>query len=102
MISAGARLSSPAWGFRPHCVLHLNSLGDAESRAAYRAALVGFLQTDESRCQMTANGAWRVNPLRILDSKDPGDRDILQTAPKLQDYLNAESKAHFQRTYHSA
>ena len=37
-----------------------------------------------------------MNPLRILDSKDAGDRDILRTAPQLQDYLNALSKVHFQ------
>ena len=47
--------------------------------------------SDDSKRRMA------VNPLRILDSKDAGDRDILQTAPKMQDYLNAASKAHFQK-----
>ena len=95
VISAGARFLAQL-GVLPHCVLHLNSLGDPESRAAYRAALVSFLQTHESALSDDSKRRLAVNPLRILDSKDAGDRDILQTAPKLQDYLNAVSKAHFQ------
>ena len=95
VISAGARFLAQL-GVLPHCVLHLNSLGDAESRAAYRAALVSFLQTHESALSDDSKRRLAVNPLRILDSKNAGDRDILQTAPKLQDYLNALSKAHFQ------
>ena len=95
VISAGARFLTQL-GVLPHCVLHLNSLGDAESRAAYRAALVGFLQTHENALSDDSKRRLAVNPLRILDSKDAGDRDILQTAPKLQDYLNAVSTAHFQ------
>ena len=95
VISAGARFLAQL-GVLPHCLLHLNSLGDAESRAAYRAALVSFLQTHESALSDDSKRRLAVNPLRILDSKDAGDRDILQTAPKLQDYLNAVSKAHFQ------
>ena len=95
VISAGARFLAQL-GVLPHCVLHLNSLGDAESRAAYRAALVVFLQIHESSLSDDSKRRLAVNPLRILDSKDAGDRHILQTAPKLQDYLNAVSKAHFQ------
>ena len=95
VISAGARFLAQL-GVLPHCVLHLNSLGDAESRAAYRAALVSFLQIHESALSDDSKRRLAVNPLRILDSKNAGDRDILQTAPKLQDYLNAVSKAHFQ------
>ena len=95
VISAGARFLAQL-GVLQHCVLHLNSLGDGDSRAAYRAALVGFLQTHESALSDDSKRRLAVNPLRILDSKDAGDRDILQTAPKLQDYLNAESKTHFQ------
>ena len=94
VISAGARFLAQL-GVLQHCVLHLNSLGDGDSRAAYRAALVGFLQTHESALSDDSKRRLAVNPLRILDSKDAGDRDILKTAPKLKDYLNAESKAHF-------
>jgi histidyl-tRNA synthetase len=95
VISAGARFLAQL-DVLPHCVLHLNSLGDVESRQAYRAALVGFLQTHESELSADSKRRLKVNPLRILDSKDACDRNILKTAPKLQDYLNAESKAHFQ------
>ena len=94
VISAGARFLDQL-GVLSNCVLHLNSLGDADSRAAYRAALVGFLQTHESALSYESKRRLTMNPLRILDSKDAGDRDILQTAPKLQDYLNAVSKTHF-------
>jgi len=95
VISAGARFLAQL-GVLQHCVLHLNSLGDGDSRADYRAALVGFLQTHESALSDDSKRRLAVNPLRILDSKDARDRDILKTAPKLQDYLNVESKAHFQ------
>jgi histidyl-tRNA synthetase len=94
VISAGARLLAQL-GVLDRCVLHLNSLGDADSRTAYRAALVAFLQADESRLSNDSKRRLATNPLRILDSKDPGDREILQSAPKLQDYLNVVSKAHF-------
>ena len=95
VISAGARFLAQL-GVLQRCVLHLNSLGDAESRAAYRAALVKFLQAHESALSDDSKRRLAVNPLRILDSKDAGDQGILQAAPKLWDYLNALSKAHFQ------
>ena len=95
VISAGARFLAQL-GVLPHCVLHLNSLGDAESRVAYRSALVEFLKIHESKLSDDSKRRLAVNPLRILDSKDAGDRDILRTAPKLQDYLNTVSKVHFQ------
>ena len=95
VISAGARFLAQL-GVLPHCVLHLNSLGDAESRVAYRSALVEFLKMHESKLSDDSKRRLAVNPLRILDSKDAGDRDILRTAPKLQDYLNTVSKVHFQ------
>ncbi len=94
VISAGARFLAQL-DVLPHCVLHLNSLGDPESRAAYRAALVEFLQAHESALSDDSKRRLVLNPLRVLDSKDAGDRDILQAAPKLQDYLNSVSKDHF-------
>jgi len=94
VISAGARFLSEL-GVLEHCVLHLNSLGDGESRAAYRAALVAFLEARQNALSDDSKRRLAVNPLRILDSKDAGDRAILETAPKLQDYLNADSQAHF-------
>lgn len=94
VISAGARFLSEL-GVLDHCTLHLNSLGDADSRAAYRTALVAFLQTRKNRLSDDSKRRLSLNPLRILDSKDPADREVMQTAPKLQDYLNADSKDHF-------
>jgi histidyl-tRNA synthetase len=57
---------------------------------------VEFLQTYKSALSDDSKRRMAQNPLRILDSKDARDRDILRSAPKLQDYLNAQSKAHFQ------
>ena len=60
VISAGARFLAQLGCVTALCPLHLNSLGDADSRAAYRTALVAFLQTRiKAVCQMTANGVWR-------------------------------------------
>jgi len=94
IIACGARFLA-ALGVLDDCELHLNSLGDTHSRSAYRAALIAYLETfadqlsDDSKTRLT------VNPLRILDSKDAGDRQIIQNAPQLQDYLNDVSKTHF-------
>lgn len=71
--------------------LELNTLGDTESRQAYREALVEFFQghvdalSEESKDRLTRN------PMRILDSKDEGDRKIVADAPVFSDYLNQES-----------
>ncbi|OFI48473.1 histidine--tRNA ligase [Floricoccus tropicus] len=75
--------------------LHLNSLGDKESRAAYRQALVDYLTpyaeelSDDSKRRLTEN------PLRILDSKDKRDKEIVLEAPKVLDYLTEASLDHF-------
>jgi histidyl-tRNA synthetase len=70
-------------------------LGDSASRASYRAALVAFLSAREDALSDDSKRRLTVNPLRILDSKDAGDRAILESAPRLQDYLNEASQAHF-------
>ena len=77
------------------CTLHLNSLGDAESRASYRAALIAYLSDYKSTLSEDSQRRLDTNPLRILDSKDEGDRKILEGAPSLNDYLNDLSKDHF-------
>ena len=94
VIACGARLLA-ALGVLDNCVLHLNSLGDGESRAAYRLALIGYLEGLSGELSDDSKTRLKVNPLRILDSKDVGDRSILKEAPKLQDYLNDDSKTHF-------
>ena len=94
VIACGARFLATL-GVLDDCVLHLNSLGDGESRAAYRSALIDYLEEFGDQLSDDSKTRLKVNPLRILDSKDAGDRSILRDAPKLQDYLNDDSKTHF-------
>ena len=94
VIACGARFLATL-GVLDDCVLHLNSLGDGESRAAYRSALIDYLEEFSDRLSDDSRTRLKVNPLRILDSKDAGDRSILKDAPQLQDYLNDGSKTHF-------
>ena len=75
--------------------LEINSLGDAESRATYRDALVEFLSARKDNLSEESWDRLFHNPLRILDSKDPDDRKALADAPSLTDYLNEKSKAFF-------
>ena len=94
IIACGARFLA-SLGVLDDCELHLNSLGDSDSRAAYRAVLIAYLETFADQLSDDSKTRLAVNPLRILDSKDAGDRAILRDAPRLQDYLNDLSKAHF-------
>ena len=93
IIACGARFLDQL-GVLDSCVLHLNSLGDSASRQAYRAALVDYLTGFADELSADSRTRLSVNPLRILDSKDVGDREILESAPRLEGYLNANSKAH--------
>jgi len=94
VIACGARFLDTL-GVLDDCVLHVNSLGDGESRAAYRSALIDYLEGFGDKLSEDSKARLKVNPLRILDSKDVGDRLILKDAPQLQDYLNDNSKIHF-------
>jgi histidyl-tRNA synthetase len=77
--------------------LLVNSMGDAESRPRYRDALQTFLRPHSER--LGPEFAQRVedNPLRVLDSKNPDVQSLVADAPKLVDYLGAESRDHFER-----
>ncbi len=77
--------------------LQLNSLGTNASRAAYRAALVAYLEKFVADLDEDSKRRLHSNPLRVLDSKDAGTQKILVDAPKLQDWLDDESRAHFAR-----
>jgi histidyl-tRNA synthetase len=77
------------------CRLEINTLGDGESRAVYRAALVDYFSGHRDRLSKDSIDRLERNPMRILDSKDEGDRELLADAPVMDDYLNAESKAFF-------
>ena len=94
IIACGARVLSDL-GVLDKCKLHLNSLGDTDSRQAYRSTLVAFLERHAGDLSEDSQARLKTNPLRILDSKNAGDRDILVDAPRLDAHLNAESAAHF-------
>ncbi len=73
----------------------LNTVGDAPSRAAYAAALRAYLQPQAARLGADSRRRLEVNPLRILDSKDPDERQLLAGAPALADHLTAAARGHF-------
>ena len=75
--------------------LELNSLGGSEARAQYRAALIDYLSRFESELDEDSRRRMHSNPLRVLDSKNPRTREIVVGAPQLADYLETESRAHF-------
>jgi histidyl-tRNA synthetase len=77
-------------------VLQLNSLGTIESRAAYRSALVDYLRGHESELDEDSQRRLGSNPLRILDSKNPGMQALIEAAPRLPDYLDEDSRTHFE------
>ena len=75
--------------------LELNTLGDADSRTAYRAKLVAYLSEHRGKLSRDSLNRLEINPLRILDSKDEGDRAIVAGAPVITDGLNDASKRYF-------
>ncbi|MGH9464411.1 MAG: ATP phosphoribosyltransferase regulatory subunit, partial [Thermoanaerobaculia bacterium] len=81
-------------GFTGLTVL-LNCMGDGESREAYRRALRAFLEPRRERLNEDSRRRLETNPLRILDSKDPRERDLLRDAPQVEESLNEASRAHF-------
>jgi histidyl-tRNA synthetase len=76
-------------------VLQLNSLGTLQARAAYREALVGYLQSHIDVLDADSRRRLDSNPLRILDSKNPDMQTLLAAAPSLPEYLDDESREHF-------
>ena len=80
-----------ALGVAGSCVLELNTLGDAASRAAYRAALVAYFEARRDELSAESRERLARNPLRILDSKDAGDRTLVAGAPTVLPSLTAEA-----------
>ncbi len=78
------------------CTLKLNTLGDTESRLAYRNALVDYFTGHVDRLSEDSRMRLDRNPMRILDSKDEGDRAIVAGAPEFGAYLNDASQAFFE------
>ena len=75
--------------------LHLNSLGNTESRRAYRQALIDYLTPMRESLSKDSQRRLDENPLRVLDSKEKEDKVAVENAPSILDYLDEESQAHF-------
>jgi len=76
--------------------LQINSLGQPEERALHRAALVAYFEENAELLDEDAKRRLYTNPLRILDTKNPALQDLCGAAPKLIDFLGAESLLHFE------
>jgi len=83
-------------GLADAVTLQLNSLGSSEARAAYRDALVAYLQERFDQLDEDSQRRLTTNPLRILDSKNEATQAVLVGAPTLGDYLDEESRLHFE------
>jgi histidyl-tRNA synthetase len=94
VIAVGARILD-ALGVLARTELELNTLGDTESRQAYRAALVEYFGKHLADLSEDSRRRLERNPLRILDSKDEGDKRINAGAPSFADYLNSASREFF-------
>lgn len=78
-----------------HVRLELNSLGQPEERKAHRAALISYLERHLDQLDEEARRRLHANPLRILDTKNPAMQALVNAAPRLIDFLGAQSLAHF-------
>jgi histidyl-tRNA synthetase len=76
--------------------VHLNTVGDPSSREAYRDALLAYLKPHFASLSQESQTRFEKNPLRILDSKDPKDKEIIRGAPSILNSLTPEAKEHFQ------
>ena len=76
-------------------VVQLNTVGDDQSRAAYRQGLRDYLEPHRQELGSDSQRRLDTNPLRILDSKSPAERALLEGAPELVDFLTDESRDHF-------
>ena len=96
IIAVGAHILA-ALGVLPRTTLELNTLGDPESRGGYRAALIEYFGDHRDRLSKDSLDRLERNPLRILDSKDEGDRRLVADAPLFGDHLNQASVDFFGR-----
>src|SRR5207249_3512757 len=94
VIALGNRILN-ALGIGDRIELELNTLGDRQSRAAYRKALVSYFAAHVSELSEDSQRRLQRNPLRIFDSKEDADRRIARNAPAFADFQNAESHRFF-------
>lgn len=90
VISAGWRILNEL-GIAKDVVLNINTLGDAQSRANYREALVKYFSAHAAQLSEDSKLRLEKNPLRILDSKDEGDRQLVENAPLIYAHLTEEA-----------
>ncbi len=95
VISLAARILETL-GIKDKVSLHINTLGDAESRACYTEKLVAYLRAHQGELSEDSKLRLEKNPLRILDSKDAGDKEIVKGAPTLKEELNDVSRARYE------
>ncbi len=95
LIALGAHILS-GLGVYENTKLELNTLGDGDSRKAYREALIAYFSDHRADLSSDSQDRLERNPLRILDSKNEGDRKLVADAPVFGDYLNSESQDFFE------
>ncbi|WP_250658800.1 histidine--tRNA ligase [Alkalimarinus coralli] len=86
-----------ALGLLENVTLQINSLGTSEARAEYKKALVEYLSNNLDALDEDSKRRLESNPLRILDSKNESTQRVLDDAPDFADYLDQESKEHFEQ-----
>jgi len=84
-------------GITKSVTLKINSVGDSESRATYRNKLQTYLRPHLKELSETSQRRFETNPLRILDSKAPIDKELVKDAPKIRDCLNDASADHYRQ-----
>ncbi len=80
--------------------VNVNTVGDTETRARFKEALLSYLKPFFNELSQDSQVRFEKNPLRILDSKDPKDREIIKEAPSILEYLSEPAKNHFQELCH--
>jgi histidyl-tRNA synthetase len=78
-----------------HYRLEINTLGEPEERRAHREALIAHFEKHADKLDAEAKNRLHTNPLRILDTKSPAMQEIVESAPRLIDFLGEGSRAHF-------
>src|SRR5437762_1196011 len=96
VIALGSRILDTL-GIGGRVVLELNTLGDPESRVAYREALVSYFSARVGELSEDSQRRLQFNPMRIFDSKEEADQRVAWDAPAFTDHLNAESHRFFGR-----
>lgn len=78
--------------------LKINNLGDKDCREKFKSALLDYLKDYSEKLSNDSQRRFVKNPLRILDSKDPTDKEIIKNAPSILDFLNSADKDRFEKT----